>query len=561
MRGYFICIVAFILFSCSSFNKRNIAINREYKLLDSLVTYDVLNVNSYIDSVLKKDPKELYLDTMVYKLYRFMEDRVLMRPIENISTADTLYNYFKYKRTQSNANELNFGRISLYTAITYREHLVRDSAIYVMLKDAHSILSELPSPNIFKAHLFSFEAEINDDYKNIEGADKYYDLALAELENLNDTLRYSLVALRKAWAKISDRRIAATEQVLQSLKEKGYINNIDVRNYYYLLNTARLSLLYKRDSADFYFNKYLSTCDSIMGYFPKYKKDYLISLYYSYKGFFKESEFYALRAIDGVSNNKKVARDIYIYFRNLGDTYSREKMFYSAMQAYRKAYAFSVNANLMFNRKRRIEMERESLLYQKEMAEREEFALRMIILFSLVGVALIMGLVISLLLFKVRINSITMKNKELEKGVLLQELNQSKSMIDIISITLGILPKFVDRINELSGKLFSLSPTLYEEFQKEISTAKGESRKRLLDILSNERIIETNPFLGKLDSLSNQEKMILLLLKQDYPTKYIAEVLNITQSSVRGSKVKIKNKIKALDLDDKEKESILAILV
>ena len=57
-----------------------------------------------------------------------------------------------------------------------------------------------------------------------------------------------------------------------------------------------------------------------------------------------------------------------------------------------------------------------------------------------------------------------------------------------------------------------------------------------------------------------QEKMITLLLDQKYSTKYIAGILNVSQSSVRASKVKIKSKITEADMPDQIKEHIISLL-
>ena len=54
--------------------------------------------------------------------------------------------------------------------------------------------------------------------------------------------------------------------------------------------------------------------------------------------------------------------------------------------------------------------------------------------------------------------------------------------------------------------------------------------------------------------------MILLLIKQDYSTKYISGMLNISQSSIRAGKVKIRNKIESLNIDKADKESLLGDL-
>ena len=53
--------------------------------------------------------------------------------------------------------------------------------------------------------------------------------------------------------------------------------------------------------------------------------------------------------------------------------------------------------------------------------------------------------------------------------------------------------------------------------------------------------------------------MILLLLQSKYNNKSIANILNITESSVRGSKVKIKRKIQESDLSSDIVDNLLSV--
>ena len=166
-------------------------------------------------------------------------------------------------------------------------------------------------------------------------------------------------------------------------------------------------------------------------------------------------------------------------------------------------------------------------------------------------------IVASLFIYKYKLAKLRRRNLEFKQATLVKELKQSKGMIDVVSLSLGILPNFIEKINILSSKIFSSNPVLYDEIQTEINSAKLQSRKRLLDLINSDAFIATNPLIKHLENLSNQEKMIFLLLKQKYSTKYIAGILNITQSSIRASKVKIKAKIESLNIDETEKQSLL----
>ena len=179
-----------------------------------------------------------------------------------------------------------------------------------------------------------------------------------------------------------------------------------------------------------------------------------------------------------------------------------------------------------------------------------------IILFEIV-IILSLIIIVGLLFTKYKISNLTRKHLELKQQNLETELEQSKGMIDVVSLSLGILPNFIDKINSISSKAFSSNPLLYDEIQEEINSVKSQTRKRLLDLINSDAFIRSNPLIRHLDNLSNQEKMILLLLKQNHSTKYISGILNISQSSIRASKVKIKSKISSLEIPEEDKQSLL----
>lgn len=146
---------------------------------------------------------------------------------------------------------------------------------------------------------------------------------------------------------------------------------------------------------------------------------------------------------------------------------------------------------------------------------------------------------------------------ELRHAALENDLRQSKAMIEVVSVSFGVLPDFIEKVNELSSRAFSSDSVLFDSFQREIASVKAQMRKRLLDLVNNKSFIKIYPILEHLPMLSNQEKMITLLIDQKYNTKYIAGLLNITQSSVRASKIKIKRKIADSDIPENVKEYIL----
>lgn len=478
-------------------------------------------------------------DTAIGSIYNFYKDRY---------NADTLDKAVKY----------NYGKAALYYAVIKKHIYSKDTLIYRLLKDAQMAFQEIRGPDYYRAVTHTYLALINNSYRNPELADMYYDRAFAEYRELGDSTHIAFLKIDRAFMHLlSTQRFDLAFETLQELEKEDLLLNDEIRYACYNIYAACYILRQDYVSAIKYAKLQCELKNKVRRGIDKAKINYSLSKYYTNINELDSAIIYANLAIDRVMERDSVSEKLLYYFRNVGDIYFKAKIYDKSSIAYRNAYLYSLNSAGQLYRRKQKEFEKKYDAFlaesRHEIHRAEEWA---DILLKTV-MALIITLLLLLLFYKNRIGKVTRKNLELKHQALEQELKQSQSMIEVVSVSLGVLPTFIEKVNDLSAKIFSTDPTLYEGFQKEINSVKSEIRKRLLELVNNEALEHTNPVLKHLYTLSNQEKIIVLLLRQNYSTKYIASILNISPSSIRGSKVKIKAKIRLLETDESIKNEIL----
>lgn len=556
---FLILAVILLIVGCkSSDNTVKDKITRELCSVDSILFTSPTQAINKLDSINIKgnDIKNIYY----YGLLNIIAQQNNFIKVRSDSTISWVYEYYKgiyYKDTTNIGAEYNYARATLYFAIIKHNIKSRDTLIYPMFKSAQAILEKQKSPNYYIAIINTYLALINSNYKDFQISEEYYKKAFNEYMQLGDLQSLARLKIDRALSQLVSRRYDLVIEYLKEIKLQGLLLNDDIKFAYYSTYAAYYAT--QRNYAEAVkFAKLKGELKSQVRKGIDYAKiNFSVSKYYSYLNEIDSAILYGNRAIDSARTTDIVSERLYNYYRNIGDIYSKAKLYYQATNAYRKAFIYSLSSTNEFHKKRQRETEKKYSISLKksqyELLQRERW---LVMLFDVI-IILVLLLLVLLLLYKNKIGKATRKNMQLKQTALEQELMQTKSMVDVVSISLGVLPSFIDKVNDLSSKIFASDPKLYEGFQEEINSAKSETRKRLLNLVNNELLLKTSPILKYLDSLSNQEKMIALLLRQNYSTKYVASVLNISQSSVRGSKVKIKAKIKELNLSDEIKNDIL----
>lgn len=527
-----------------------------------------------VDSVLFSNPQQALdrLDSVsrdglsleqvhCYGLLRIIAQENNFIRITSDSTIRHIYNYYKRDYIAHSTNYkkgFDYARASLYYAIIKYNIRSKDTLVYPLLKEAQVILEKTISrPSYYMARVNMYLALINNVYMDRDLADGYYQKAFDEYAALEDKQSIALLKVDRALACMISRRYDLTLIYLKELEQDNLLLNDDIKYAYYSAYSS-YSAATRNYACAIRYAKLESKLKSETRRGIDYSKIYFsVSKYYSFMQNVDSAILYANKAVESVVKTDVADERLHNYYRNVGDIYSLAKDYKPAAFAYRKAFMHALNSTSSFHKKRQKEQELQyNIIIRKNKLEKIGDERQILIL---VGIVVILAflLLLVLLFYKSKMSKVFRRSMEFKQKELEKELLQTKSMVDVVSVSLGVLPTFIDKVNDLSAKVFATDPSLYDVFQSEINLAKTETRKRLLNLVNNELLITTSPILKYLDTLSNQEKMIVLLLRQDYSIKYVASILNITQSSVRGSKVKIKAKVKEMNLDDEIKNDIL----
>lgn len=548
---------------CACSNDADLATDIYLAHLDSLV-----DNNSNCSSILDTLSPDLCTSLKTKKqsaYYNLIYSAALLKSNRKIgSNAAILSSYQFYKEEQNQKPDStsisNYAKSCVILAITkyYKNH--KDSLVYPLLKEAQTIFERLGEHNHYLAQVY-----INLGYfTNFAGnrsSIRYYNKALKELFLLNDTILATNLKIKIATSyTISGQNIDVADSLILSIKE-NHLTSHKLRYNYYNLRATHSAIKEDYGSAA----KFAGLRNSV----PLESKPkgmdlahaaFTISKYHSLLRQADSALHYAKIALRSVVESRPKYPRMHIYIKNLGDAYYNMGEYELASNVYNRAFEKSVEHSITIYRNLASTIENNYRQIQVIDNIRQQKADLKITTLYILTILLLALLCIGLLLYKTRIDKKIKENIALQHKALEKDLKQSKTLMDVVSISFGILPKFIDKVNDISSKIFSSDPHLYDSFQDEIGTIKAEMRKRLLELVNQKSFAENYPILEHLDSLSNQEKMITLLLDQKYNTKYIAGILNVSQSSVRASKVKIKSKITEADMPDQIKEHIISLL-
>lgn len=551
-------IAAFLLTACASRQQDQLEGGGKLHIIDSIINLNPTLALNQLDSI---NPENISVNNLpYYELLNIIAQENNFIKIKSDSSILWVYDYYKnlYKADSSNRKTAyNYARAALYYAVIKSNLQSKDTLLYTLYKDALVILDQYGA-NYYKALANSRLAVINNNYKDLYAAEYYYQKAFEDYRQLGATQMMALLKVDRALFHLISRRYDLVIQYLKEIEDENLLTNDDIKFAYYSAYAAYYAVQRNYSLAVEYAKKQKELKSGTRRGIDYSKINYSISKYYSFLNKPDSALVYAQMAIDTAVLTQTASEKLQNYYRNIGDIYLKNKEFYQSSVAYRKAFFHSLNSTSEFHKKRQREIEKKYSISlantQKGKMQAEKWA--SIFFHTILVLAFLLATL--LLIYKMRIGKITKKNMELRQNALEQELQQSKAMIDIVSLSLGVLPTFIEKVNDLSAKIFSSDPLLYDGFQKEIHSVKTEIRKRLLDLVNDQAIVHSNPILKHLDTLSNQEKIIVLLLRQRYSAKYAASILNISQSSIRASKVKIKNKIIATEMDDTIKTDILS---
>lgn len=550
-------VFAFVFCGCKDMGEH---IDKNIFVIDSLVAS---NPHIALDSVNRITSTGVYSND-AQKAYIYLLNVMALNRLGYKVQSDSLINfsYCFYKERYDNRLKnssrtlFNYARACLYKAIVKYELNPKDSLVYHLLKDAQHVFEEEGGNSYCLAKTYSIIGHLN-SYTVSDAAARYYNLALNQFYAISDSadalkLKLDIMASNL----VTDKNSAYVDSLLPTIIEYKLPDD-GTRYRYYNFCAAYYSIKGNNDRAFLYSKLKTSAKPYVYKGMGLARYNYTVSKYFSQMMQPDSALFYAQKAVIAAFESEPESEKSHLYFRNLGDAWLKAGDYRLATASYRKAVTLSMNSTPLFHANRIAEIEKN---YNNDLVKSNMRLIRAEAntgIFIILSIVLVLLLFVVVLLYKNKSNKEEKKYMELRHAALENDLRQSKAMIEVVSVSFGVLPDFIEKVNELSSRAFSSDSVLFDSFQREIASVKAQMRKRLLDLVNNKSFIKTYPILEHLPMLSNQEKMITLLIDQKYNTKYIAGLLNITQSSVRASKIKIKRKIADSDIPENVKEYIL----
>lgn len=105
------------------------------------------------------------------------------------------------------------------------------------------------------------------------------------------------------------------------------------------------------------------------------------------------------------------------------------------------------------------------------------------------------------------------------------------------------LPKFAETIDKISANNFSFSQSLYDDLQLAISDIKKGQKSNITSIVNDLGFIEKHPYLRALQSLTPQEKLVVVLYQEGFDPSQTSVMMGISPNGVRAIKTRIKAKL------------------
>jgi DNA-binding CsgD family transcriptional regulator len=254
---------------------------------------------------------------------------------------------------------------------------------------------------------------------------------------------------------------------------------------------------------------------------------------------------YELLAIDAIEDS--LSRDNHYYYKNVADILESKGNNAGALGYYKKAYISYRSAYSRINQNRILELEKK---YDSNRQEAQLAKLRTQKVFLINGVISLALLLVIILL--VSYISISKHKKRVEASANMQttaedELRRSWLVNELLKSSAGLFPQFMEDVNREAARSRKISKEVFDNLNDTVDNIKALSRQRLSAITKSENFKALNSNIEYLVTLSDFEKIELLLIECDFSSQEIAELLSTTQASVRSVKTRIKEKIMAME--------------
>ena len=548
----FTLFCAVFIFSCTTNNTQNDIFHKEMSGLDNAIWCEdennvTITTEAAFDSLLHFKNEKLSNENKAYfdLLYTIFGDKAYVEFKNDSIISNSLKWYSNSK------DKYNYTRALLYKGIVLYRLNPKNTSAYTYFKEAEKVYEKFDiKDNYLAVFVYDYLALINLSSNNLIEAEKYFELEYDLCKKINWNYNYINILIKFCYLELSLRDYDHAKKLINEIISTKNIPE-QLYNNVKSVEVAYLDVAEDYKSAIIGCYQYKVDDKSV-----EINKEYLLSMLFEKMNNIDSAAVHATKLVNLIANNSDFQNyDYYtlatrILYHN--KEYTKAEMVFKSIEPlhYEEIDKIRDNKVLELEKKYDTALNKQKYL---ELKHRHNIIILSFIILVMSVIAMILGGIHMINRRKQR-DKISLEMKNLK----IREIEFLKLFTDT---SLGLFPEFQEKVYLLIAKNHNTSCNLVADYNMLSSEIKKEYRKKLTSIFDNKIVESFNPVFHNLNEFSGNEKCLLFLsfLKSD--TEFISKVLNTSESSVRGMKCRIKDKINvSKTLSESEKDELLAFL-
>jgi len=537
MKHFLIVVsVLTLTFSCSPYDAEEIFLQNKLGKIDKRIydkSQDALDSLNTIDLSKLSESNKAY-----YNLLYTIAQNELSGTFNNDSLITFSLTWYEKKKER-----YNYCRSILYKGIALFNNNKSDSIAYSYLKQSEELYNNNNfGDKILKSRIYQYLGKINRIKKNYKEAERYLFLSCNISSELKRNKDEQITRLELFWTYLAQRQYKeALSNIIQfeesdtSSPEIQYNLYNALSGYYSAKNEFNISIEYIKKMVRLMENKSLII--------DKPKLYYTLASYYKRVGVKDSALYYSKLAVLSISDSSSTEN--HFYYKYLADLSVSKGDYVNSSINYKNAYNTYIYAYSKVTRDKVLEIEKK---YDTSRLETQLLTNKRYRTFFMVCSLLLFCFstgAISILVFKLRKYKKHAYNTEIQNEILKHELKKCRFINELLQTPAELLTEFTDNINIQTFKYRKVSKELFDNLNKLIDTTKSKLKNKLSIISNSEVLKQNNPSLKYIPELSDQERIIFVLVEYGYSTHDIANFLSTSSPRIRALKAKLKEKISA----------------
>lgn len=257
----------------------------------------------------------------------------------------------------------------------------------------------------------------------------------------------------------------------------------------------------------------------------------------------KELHYLELAANEAEKREHEKGANSHFYLRSLASNYQNSGRHQEAATLYKKAYYSYMRVHSQQVYQKAIELEAQfnsdKLRLINERAKMEERKLRRLL------IALSITLILLTLFISYRLHKVAEKNRTLQKKATDQMREERRNWLisQIFIKTSSSYANMSDIVSTEIGKIRRESPEAFSEITSTLDSSAVAIRGAFGEIVKGRQFKEYYREYPELEKLTDFEKMVYLLGREEYNNHEIAHLLNSSSSSIRTIRSRLQKKI------------------